>query len=482
MRRCDLKARRLLWVFGVLLLGLVASPGAAGAITTDFDFEKLKKQVEQYTLIMEMKLELSFGMQTTEQEVRLLATIVSKDGLVLFDGSSLDLSDPFSSFSSFSIKSTPTRIEFKTLDGSRTYQGEYIGNDRYTKIGFARIVDSGQTEFPFVSFSKSARLTVGSWVALYFLLPEFVTPRISADIGMVSALIEIPESFPMIVGFGPHELTSVLFDQSLTPLGVLGTLPDPAGASEGGMDSFGGDDFPIMGLIGAEKIAALVADPPVKGKIERGWLGITLQALTKDIREFFAVEADGGIIVNEVLAGSPAHSAGLKVGDILIDVNGQAIEVDTEEKLPVFQRRISEMGPGTPVEFTVVRPGDDGVDTVTLTAVLSNAPIAATDADEYENKKLEFKVRDLVFTDYMMFNVEPESLTGVVVSELEPGGLANIGGLRLGDVIQRVGGADVMSVDDARGALEDKLKDNPAEIVFFVWRDNKTMFVNVKTQ
>ncbi|MCB2230822.1 PDZ domain-containing protein [bacterium] len=478
-----MKGRSVIVAVALAILGLGAAASPANAITTDFDFGRLSKQVEQYSLVMEMKLELSFGMQTTEQEITLLATVVSKDGLVVFDGTTLDLSDPFNTFSSFSIKSTPTRIEFKTLDGSTTYEGEYIGNDRYTKIGMARIVDSTGTEFPYCKFSNKASLSTGDWVALYYLLPEFVSPRVGADIGMVSTVIEMPEKFPMIVGFGPHELVSVLFDQNLNPLGVLGMLPDPAsGSADGSMRSFGGDDFPIMGLIGADKIAQLVADPPVKGQIVRGWLGITLQALTRDIQEFFNIEAGGGIIVNEVMTGSPADVAGLKVGDILIDVNGQAIEVDTEEKLPVFQRRISEMGPDTPVEFTVIRTGDDLVDTTNVTAILGKAPIAATDAEEYENDKLEIKVRDLVFTDYMLYNVEPEEFSGVVVSELEPGGLANIGGLRIGDVVQRIGASEVNSVDEAKVALEALLEKDPSEVVFFVWRNNKTMFVNVKTE
>ncbi|MBD3403352.1 PDZ domain-containing protein [candidate division GN15 bacterium] len=467
-----------------ILLSLPVGPRTAAAIAQDFDFGRLEQEIEKYTLVMEMKIELSFGMQSTEQELRMMATVVSEDGLVIFDGSMLELSDPFSSFSSFSVKSTPTRLEFTTLDGEQTYEGEYIGTDRYTRIGFARIVDTADTDFDYVEFSEPDRLSVGDWVALYFLLPEYVSPRLAADIGMVSTMVEIPEEFPMIVGFGPHEMTSVLFDQNLRPLGVLGVLPDPSASSAdgGGMHSMGNNDFPMLGLIGADKIGELIADPPVKGQIVRGWLGITLQALTSDIQEFFGLEADGGIIVNEVMSDSPADKAGLKVGDLIVQVNGQPIEVDTEEKLPVFQRMIAEMGPDAPVEFTIVRPGEEAVDTTTVTAVLGKAPIAATDAEEYENDKLEFKVRDLVFTDYMLYNVDAETFTGVVVSELEPGGLATIGGLRIGDVIQRIGPYEISTVGDAEEALETLLADDPTEIVFFIWRNNKTMFVNVKTE
>jgi serine protease Do len=471
----------LLRGFLTLLIVLALSPKISAQ---NFDFKRLSGDVEKYTLIMTLKVEVSFGMQTNEQEQRLLATVVSPEGMVIFDGSSLEFDNPFSSFSSITIKTTPTRIEFTTLDGSETYEGEYIGTDRYTRLGFARIVAEGDRSFDHVSFANDHGLTVGDWVAVYMLLPEFVSPPLAADVGMVSTMITMPEKFPLIVGFGPMEVASVLFDSNLTPVGVLGSLPDPSSGSAdaGGFHGFGDMDFPMLGVIDGKRIAELIADPPEKGKTARGWLGITLQALTEDIQEFFNIQTDGGIIVNEVMNNSPADVAGLTVGDIIIDVNGQPVTVDSEEKIPVFQRMISEMGPETPVEFTVIRPEEDGVDTVSLYVTLGEAPLAATDADEYENKELELKVRDLVFTDYMLYNVDAETFAGVVVSKLERGGMAEIGGLQIGDVIQRIGPYEITSVDDAKDALEAILADSPSEVIFFVWRNNKTLFVNVKTE
>lgn len=478
--------RRLVRSFslvGLLLLGLATT--VRPAIAQQFNFDRLSKEMERYTYVLTMNVEISFGMQSNEQEMRLLATAVTEDGLVIFDGSSLEFDNPFSAFSSMTVKTTPTKIEVTSLDGARKFDGEYIGTDRYTKLGFVRILADQGTRFDFVRLKKKPTFRVGEWVAVYMLMPDFVSPPLAADVGMVSNLVETPESFPLTIGFGAMEVASVLFNENHEAVGFLGSLPDPSstsadnGSMMGGMNQF---DLPLLGVLTADRIDKLIADPPVKGKVERGWLGITLQAATKDIQEFFGLDTQsGGIVVNEVMKNSPAEKAGLQVGDIILDVNGQPVDVTSEEKLPVFQRKISEMGPDTPVEFTIARPGENGNEHLTIAATLGQAPIAATEAEEYEDSTLELKVRNLVFTDYMMYNQDEDTFQGVVISELEQGGLANVGGLQLGDVIQRIGNQTVASVADVRSALEAMAATKPSEVIFFVFRDNKTMFVNVKT-
>jgi serine protease Do len=225
----------------------------------------------------------------------------------------------------------------------------------------------------------------------------------------------------------------------------------------------------------------MIAEPPKQGVVDRGWLGITLQALTKDISEFWDLGVSGGIIVNEIVKGSPAERSGLQVGDIITQVNSQPVEVDQEEKIPVFQRLISEMGPGADVEMFVMRRNESTLDTLRLVASLGDAPIAASDAEEFESKDLELKVRSLVFSDYMINNLDPERFSGVVVSHLKMGGPAEVGGLRIGDIIQRIGDEEINNIEDAQATLEQVEADQRSEVIFFIWRQNKTLFVNVKT-
>ena len=83
--------------------------------------------------------------------------------------------------------------------------------------------------------------------------------------------------------------------------------------------------------------------------------------------------------------------------------------------------------------------------------------------------------------DYLFYNLDEDELSGVVVSEITMGGLSNIGGLLIGDVIQRINSTTVTSVEEVREAMAKIDEEKPTEVIFFVWRRNKTLFVNVKT-
>lgn len=465
------------------LLGVVVLL-AVGASTTHaqrFDFDRLTASARDYTVVVKINMELSFGMQTMNQEIRLLGTLVNSDGLVLVDGSSL--SNELTGMSGMTVRATPTRIDVMSLAGT-AYKGELVGTDRFTRLGFIQLNGDFSKELRPVRFARNQSFRVGEWMALFMLLPEFVKPPIAGDIGMLSTMVNSPERFPLIVGFNPMEVGSVIYNERLVPVGVLGALLDPTAATtdESGMlESFEDSEIPLLGVITAERVERLFTAPPRKGQNERAWLGISMQALTPELATALHVPAHGGVIVNEVVKGSPADAGGLAVGDIIWAINEQPVDVDMDEKIAVFQRRVAEMPPGAEVAFAVVRPQDTGNANLTVTTQLQKAPVSPSDAATYENKSLELKVRELVFADFMRLNLEMGSLTGIVVAELKGGGLASVGGLELGDVIQRIGSESIADTDSARKALEKLESDKVGEVVFFVWRDSKTLFVNVKT-
>ncbi|MEA3296365.1 MAG: PDZ domain-containing protein [candidate division Zixibacteria bacterium] len=467
----------------ILILLFLFTTSNTSVRAQQFDFDRLQEKAYEFTVIVEMKLEVSFGVHSSEQEARYSGSIVSEDGLVMFNGTDLANDNAHLSFAGFSVRTNPIRIKVKTFDG-RSYDAELQGIDRFTRIGFVRIVGAGGEKFTPVEFRSDCSYEVGSWLTLYMLLPDFIQPPLAADVGMVSSIIESPEFFPLTVGFNSLQATSVLFNENLEPVGILGKLVDPLSAgmdASGIMESMGQYGMPLLGVITGERLKKIIADPPTRGESGRGWLGIRLQALTEEIAQFWNLGLSGGVIVNEIIKGSPADSVGLAVGDIIFKVNDQRLDVDQDENIPVFQRLISEMNPGTAIEISVIRSEGRIADTINLVAVLKNTPMAAIEAPEYENETLEFKVRDLVFDDYVFLNQDPETFKGVVVSELKRGGLSSVGGLRFGDVIQRIGEQQVISVDEMETIMEQIENNRPREVIFFVWRDNQTMFINIKT-
>ena len=478
MRRCKLRNFVLAIVLPLVLCWLLPRP----AQSQNFDFAKLESQVKNYSVIIEIQIEVSFGINSSDQEERYLGTIVTEDGLVIFDGTDLASDNLFSSFSGVTVKTTPTKISVTTLDGIK-YEAEYLGFDRFTKVGFLKVKMPEGVRFKPIKFSKQYKFKVGEWVALYMLMPEFVSPPLAADIGMVSNLIQSPENFPLTVGFSAIQLTAVLYNSVNEPVGVLGNIMDPSSSGSdmsGMLESFGDVGIPLLGVITADRIEKLITNPPTKGEIERGWLGISLQALTKDIAEFWNLPLSGGIIVNEIIRNSPADVAGLRIGDIIYVVNGEPVEVDREDKVAVFQRKIAALGPGIQVELGIMRTNNNVQDTLTLLVTLQKAPMSSSDAPEFKDESLEMTVRDLVFADYMAYNLDSADFKGVVVSQLIPGGPASIGGLSLGDVIQRIGSAEIKTVAEAKLTLENVAANHPREVIFFIWRQNQTMFVNVK--
>ncbi|HOP07757.1 MAG TPA: PDZ domain-containing protein [candidate division Zixibacteria bacterium] len=468
-------------IFAVLVF-LLAGCAVSAAVAQDLNFEQLEQRIPRYTVIIDMSIEVSFGIHSAEQKGQYLGTVVTKDGLVIFDGTDLLGDNGMAAFTGISVKAEPTSVELVTLSGQRI-EAEYIGTDQYTRIGFIKPVSTEGWDFEPVQFKDNPKFAVGDWLGLYMILPDFIDPPIAADVGMISALVKAPESFALTVGFSQVEMASVLYDEKLNAVGILGLLVDPSDtAPDGGIaESMSQYAMPLLGVLTGDRLTKLINDPPRKGEVSSGWLGIRLQALTDDMADFWGIDGKGGIIVNEVVKDSPAEEAGLEVGDIIVELNGQPIEVNREENTRLFRRAISELGPGTALEFTLLRPNGAGLDTLQMAVTLAEAPLGATDAPEYESDALEFKVRDLVFDDYMFFNQNPETLKGVFISELRQGGIAEVGGLHYGDVIQRIDSHDIYSVDDMAEAMEAVEANKPPEIIFFIWRDNRTMFVNIKT-
>ncbi len=456
-----------------------------GAMAQNFEYQKIYDKALSYTVAVNLVIEVSFGTQTTEAKNRVVGTIVDPDGLVLFDGTSVDSDDPFSVMSGMEVDAEPKSIEIVMMDGTR-YPAEYIGIDRFTKLAFCRITPEEETLFDYVTFKQRDKYNIGQWMILFTLLPEFVDPPLSMDIGLVSNVVEKPEEFILTVGFNELQIGAVLYDSTGSPLGTLGNLENPALSGfdvSSMMESFSQfEDFlPLLGLIEADRLKKLIKNPPEKGKPDRGWMGIYLQALTTDLAEFWGLETDGGIIVNDVVNSSPADSAGIKTGDIIIGMFGKPIEVNKEENLPIFQKRISEMGADSEVDFTILRRTDGQADTVDISLFLARAPLTPAEAPEYEDENFEFKVRDMVFADYNINNLDRKKFKGVVVKEVESGGWAQVGGLFPGDIIQTIDGDKVTSIKEAEKVLKEITEEKPDEVIFFVWRDNKTLFINIKT-
>ncbi len=272
----------------LLFLTLLIIVPTSATMAYDFDYDRISKEASKYMVVIDIEVEVSYGTQSTEMKNRTLGTIVSSDGLVIFDGSPINADDPFSVMSGMQVNIEPKKIDITLMD-ERIYQAEFIGIDQFTKLGFCKIIsdEEGKKEkFEFLKLKKRDDFKIGEMLTVYMLLPNYVTPPLAVDVGMVSTIIDEPEEFVLTVGFNELEAASVIYDMSGTAVGILVRLSNQ-GQSEFGSTSNGftsiEDFMPLLGIGDIDKIRKLIENPPKKGEITRGWLGIHLQALTADM-------------------------------------------------------------------------------------------------------------------------------------------------------------------------------------------------------
>jgi serine protease Do len=176
------------------------------------------------------------------------------------------------------------------------------------------------------------------------------------------------------------------------------------------------------------------------GRVVRAYLGVTGSNLDQTMAQGFGLESAMGALVYEVREGSPADKAGLKDGDIILEMNGQKVQ-----SFDQMRANIATKVPGTVVRMKVNRNGE----TVTLNVTLAEMPDdILADADQStQESRLGFTVKDFTREDAGRYNLNP-GLNGVLVTAVDPESEAYMRGLREGDLIIAVNRRAVRNVQE----------------------------------
>ena len=198
------------------------------------------------------------------------------------------------------------------------------------------------------------------------------------------------------------------------------------------------------------------------GRVVRGWLGIIIQEITPEITEAIGVKE--GILIAQVMKGSPAERAGLKVGDIIIALNGRKLDSVRDLQLSIMKTK-----PGTIVSLTVIRKGSKRE----VKVKVGKLPEEVSDSSTpYSEEDLGLNLRDLSEREVSRLGVD-----GVLVVSVAPGSLAHRGGLRPGDVIMRVNYEKVSSVREFYNIVE-RLRDaGKSKALLLVRRDGSNLYL-----
>jgi serine protease Do len=243
-------------------------------------------------------------------------------------------------------------------------------------------------------------------------------------------------------------------------IGVNTAIFSPSGGSVG-------IAFDIL----AETVKTVVAQLKDKGFVSRGWIGVQIQPVTSEIAESLGLKGTEGALVAEPQADSPAAKAGIVSGDVITAVNGHAVK-DARD----LAKQIGSMTPGTAVKLTIWRKGEEKSFSVSLGELPKSKEARAT---KPESEVTRAGLPKLGMTVAPAEEVAGSGSEGVVVTEVDPDGVASEHGLKSGDIILEVGGSKVATAEDVRKAMGEAQKNGKHAVLMRVKSDNTTKFVAI---
>jgi S1-C subfamily serine protease len=211
-----------------------------------------------------------------------------------------------------------------------------------------------------------------------------------------------------------------------------------------------------------------------KGKVQRGLMGVGIQQVTSDLAASMGLKDVRGILIDSVAAGGPAERAGLKVGDVILKLNGKDVSETNE-----LRNEIAAMPPGTEVTLTIARDGRQQDVRVRLGELnAQTAGNAQGGGGAPNSSQLGITVVPVTPDLARQLGLRPGT-QGLVIEQLDPAGPAARAGLQAGDLIEQVNRQAVRNPDDMRRALQ---ASNGRPPLLLINRGGQTTFVPIPLQ
>ena len=351
-----------------------------------------------------------------------------------------------------------TGIQVKLADG-RELAAKVVGRDPKTDLALLKVEATG---LPVVPVGDSNALQVGEPVMAIgnpFGLEQTVTTGIVSATGRV-------------IGSGPYD-NFIQTDASINPGNSGGPLINARGevigintaifSQRGGSVGIG---FAVPSSLAKSVITQLVEH----GKVERGWLGVSVQPLTKELAKGFKRNDAAGALVASVVAGSPAERAGVKPGDIIVEFAGKKVAKSGDLPSLVAEARV-----GNDVPVVVVREGKEVRLTARIARLEEEEAAKVADVEVDGKNKLGLSVQPL--TPPMASELGLQVREGVLVRDVAAGSRASQAGIRAGDVIVEVDRQPVRTVEELKAHVDNQVKGAP--MVLLIRREGGTMYVAI---
>ncbi len=347
------------------------------------------------------------------------------------------------------------------LNDRREFVAKLIGADRRSDVAVLKI---DAKALPAVAIGDPEKLKVGDWVLAIGSPFGFES---SATAGIVSAKgRNLPREnyVPFIqtdVAINPGNSGGPLFNLKGEVVGINSQIYSRTGG-------FMGLSFAVP-IDMAMQISKQLQDG---GRVKRGWLGVLIQDVTRELAESFGMKKPHGALIADVVADGPAAKTGLKAGDVVVGFNGQRVEASAD--LPPL---VGQTAPGAPAKLEVLRAGQ----TKTITVTIGELPEENVAGRGRDSKSGEKEKKDQLGLALSELSAQQRKQVGVeegVLVERVGEGPGQRAGIRPGDVIQQVDGKPVKNIAAFRALIAAAPKDRSLPVL--VRRGSGALFLALK--
>lgn len=381
------------------------------------------------------------GAMARTHEVSLAGVVVDSKGLILFPAAGLDPAGP--AYDLIGGGGPVAVGQVRVVGGEGKIRlATWVGRDPASGLAAVRVEESGRSGLVPLSFGTPKALAVGEPVYTCYLsgasfghAPAIEGARVAVASAKGSALT--PRS--------ARALGSLVLRPSGEALGIIGQgeLPRGRRAIQPGAWAAAREGR----LVSLARLAALAKAPPKEAVVETdapralAWIGAQTQPMTAELARRTGADTEVGVYVTEVFDG-PAQIAGIKQGDVLLKMDGEPLDLDPGERLDDL---VADYVVGEEIPFVVRRAGKNREVRIRL----SRSPIRPESADRLIVSEIGLTIRELTFFDRRAAKLDPKA-QGAIVLEVAPDGAASRAGLRPGDLILKVSGQELSSLQELR--------------------------------
>lgn len=338
------------------------------------------------------------------------------------------------------VVSGADKVKVRLYDG-REFIATDIKTDPRTDVAIVRIQGAGSLKA--LRFGDSRAAQIGDWVLAFgspFGLEMTVTQGIISGKGRARGLADREDFLQTDAAINPGNSGGPLVNLRGEVIGINTAIASASGGYDG------------IGFAIPTHIAKWVGEQLVKsGTVRRGYLGTAIAAVDAETAKQFNVAVREGAIVREVRPNSPAERAGVAPGDVIVGLNGQKVSDP-----PTLQGIVEQLDIGKTYALEVIRDGKKQTLNVTIEEMpsdyTSRTELSRREESDKAFDKLGLQLRPLT-SDLAQQMGLPVGTSGLVVTAVEEGSLADQAGVHQGDVIERVGSTPVKTVAEFQKAV-----------------------------